>query len=103
MLARAARGGANPPGRSQCNATHEATFSIIEIVEAVEEMHAVSSIRSLKVRETFVGQEAMRFLSVPTVLLELARAPRNQQVPAEYEPNAARLRSHSARIQQRHW
>ena len=48
MLARAARGGANPPGRSQSNATHEATFSIIEIVEAVEEMHAVSSIRSLK-------------------------------------------------------
>src|SRR5262245_12570679 len=37
MLARAARGGANPLGRSQSNATHEATFSIIEIVEAVEE------------------------------------------------------------------
>src|SRR5215471_15859021 len=35
----------------------------------------------------------MRFLSVPTVLLELARASRNQQVPAEYEPNAARLRN----------
>ena len=45
----------------------------------------------------------MRFLSAPTVLLELARASRNQQVPPEYEPNAARLRNHSARIQQRHW
>ena len=29
----------------------------------------MSSIRSLKVRETFVGQEAMRFLSVPTFFL----------------------------------
>jgi hypothetical protein len=48
MLARAAPNGANLPGRGQSNATHEATFSIIEMVEAVEEMHAVSSIRSLK-------------------------------------------------------
>src|SRR5215831_19868299 len=47
MLARGPRW-RQSAGTQQSNATHEATFSIIEIVQAVEEMHAVSSIRSLK-------------------------------------------------------
>jgi hypothetical protein len=87
MLTRAARGGANPPGRGQSNATHEATFPIIEIVEAVEEMRSVlNPITESEFERVFAkrlfGRRRCGFSSVPSSSPVVAST-RNKQVPAK--------------------